>query len=117
MSAHAIHAPVLPRLVGRTRVRTCDKAAAHERAPQSADEEPLDDLELLAADWQRALDSADRALVAAVGTLPTPYLEKRRRALAEERRQTAELLVAVARARGSRRACPCRRNVARSLTP
>jgi hypothetical protein len=49
--------------------------------------------------------------------LPTPYLEKRRRALAEERRQTAELLVAVARARGSRRDCPCRRNVARSLTP
>ena len=75
----------------------------HERAPQTALEAPLDDLEPLAAQWQRALDAADRALVAAADTLPAPYLRSRRSELAEERRQTAKLLVTVARAKGIHR--------------
>ena len=57
-------------------------------------------MERLARQWQRALDAADAALRAATGTLPGPYLEQHRRALGDERRQTAELLVAVARVRG-----------------
>jgi hypothetical protein len=36
--------------------------------------------------------------------LPAPYLERRHRALGKERRQTAELLVAVARVQGIRHA-------------
>ena len=71
--------------------------------PQSPLVAPLDDLEPLAAQWQRALDAADRALLAAADTLPAPYLRSHRSALAEERRQTAKLLVTVARATGIRR--------------
>jgi hypothetical protein len=71
--------------------------AAHEHAPLSVPASPFDDLELLAARWQRAFDAADRALRAAAGTLPASYLQQHGRALAEERRQTAELLVTVAR--------------------
>ena len=99
MSAHAVLAPEVPRLGRRTRIRACDRDAAHERAPRSA----LDDLERLAGQWQRAFDAAERALRAAADTLPAVYLQKRRRALAEERRQTAELLATVARAQGIRR--------------
>ena len=60
------------------------------------------DLEPLAARWQRALDAGDRALRAAAESLPTAYLGPRRRALLEERRQTADLLVRVAREQGIR---------------
>jgi HAD superfamily hydrolase (TIGR01509 family) len=60
------------------------------------------DLEPLAAGWQRALDAADRALRAAAESLPPAYLGPRRRALVEERRQTADLLVQVAREQGVR---------------
>jgi len=62
------------------------------------------DLERLAGRWQRAFDAADWALRAAAGTLPAPYLERHRRALGEERRQTADLLVTLARVQGVRRA-------------
>ena len=58
------------------------------------------DLEPLAARWQRALDAGDRALRAAADSLPAAYLAPRRRALVEERRQTADLLVRVAREQG-----------------
>ena len=85
MSAHAVLAPEVPRLGRRARVRTSD-------------------LERLAGQWQRAFGAADRALRAAAGTLPAPYLEQHRRALGVERRETAELLVAVARVQGVRRA-------------
>jgi len=84
MSAHAVLAPEMPRL-GQAHVRKFE-------------------MERPAGRWQRAFDAADRALRAAAGTLPAPYLEKRRRALGEERRQTAELLVAVARVQGIRHA-------------
>jgi HAD superfamily hydrolase (TIGR01509 family) len=61
---------------------------------------PGRDLEPLAARWQRALDAGDRALRAGAESLPAAYLTPRRRALVDERRRTAELLVAVARERG-----------------
>ena len=60
------------------------------------------DLDALASGWQRALDADERALAAAVGSLSPTYLKQRRRELAQERRQTADLLVRVARARGAR---------------
>jgi len=81
MSAHAVLAPELARPGRRTHVRASE-------------------VERLATRWQRALDAADAALKAATGTLPGPYLEQHRRALGDERRQTAELLAAVARVRG-----------------
>jgi len=81
MSAHAVLAPDIARLGRRTHV-------------------PTSDIERLATRWQRAFDAADGALRAATGTLPGPYLEQHRRALGDERRQTADLLVAVARMRG-----------------
>ena len=118
MSAHAVLAPEMARPGRRTRVQTCETDAAHEHAPPRAPEAPIDSLELLAAQWQRAFDAADRALIAAVGTLPAPYLEQRRRALGKERRQTAELLVGVARVHGIRRPWRFRRCLAaRPLTP
>jgi beta-phosphoglucomutase-like phosphatase (HAD superfamily) len=58
------------------------------------------DLEPLAARWQRALDAGDRALRAAAESLPAAYLAPHRRALVEERRQTADLLVRVAHEQG-----------------
>ena len=93
----------MPCLGRRTLVRALETDAEPERAPQSAPEAPFDDLEPLAAQWQRALDAADRALVAAADTLPAPYLRSHRSELAEERRQTAKLLITVARAKGIHR--------------
>ena len=104
MSAQAVLAPELARLGRRTRVHSCETDAAHEHAPLRVPEASIDDLERLAGRWQRAFDAADRAPKAAAGTLPAPYLEKQRRALGDERRQTAELLVAVARVQGLRHA-------------
>ena len=60
-------------------------------------------LERLARRWQLSLDAADRALRAAADTLPAPYLQLHSRALVEERRETAELLVTLARVEGIRR--------------
>lgn len=60
------------------------------------------ELDTLATQWQRALDAGELALRAAVGTLPASYLSQRRRELTQERRETAELLTALARARGIR---------------
>jgi hypothetical protein len=48
--------------------------------------------ESLSAAWQRALDAAERALVAARDELPSSYLQERRRALMAERGATAALL-------------------------
>jgi beta-phosphoglucomutase-like phosphatase (HAD superfamily) len=59
-------------------------------------------LDELASHWQRALDTSERALQAAAGTLPPAYLSGRRRELTQERRETALLLADVARARGIR---------------
>ena len=60
------------------------------------------DLHALASQWQRALDAGEFALRAAAETLPASYLSQRRRDLTQERQETAELLKAVARARGIR---------------
>jgi hypothetical protein len=58
------------------------------------------DFESLAEHWQRALDAGDRALRAAAGSLPSSYLGPHRRALLQERRHTADLLVRLARELG-----------------
>jgi beta-phosphoglucomutase-like phosphatase (HAD superfamily) len=55
------------------------------------------DLDGAATRWQLALDAAGRALSAARGSLPGPELERRRASLERERRETAELLLRVAR--------------------
>ena len=60
------------------------------------------DLHALAFRWQRAFDAGELALRAAVETLPASYLNQRRRDLAQERQETAELLKDVARATGIR---------------
>jgi hypothetical protein len=56
-------------------------------------------LDTVAARWQSALDSAQRALTAAGGRfgLPAAELDERRRKLVQERQETAQLLVALAR--------------------
>jgi HAD superfamily hydrolase (TIGR01509 family) len=59
-------------------------------------------LDELASHWQRALDTSERALQVAAGTLPPTYVSGRRRELTQERRETALLLAEVARARGIR---------------
>jgi beta-phosphoglucomutase-like phosphatase (HAD superfamily) len=58
------------------------------------------ELDTIAARWQLALDSATRALNAAIGSLPAPELGRRRRELVRERQQTAEVLIRLARVRG-----------------
>ena len=85
----SVHTPSAPERVRR-------RVQSREPAPAA----PLllaDDLEPLAARWQRALDAGDRALRAAAGTLPSDYLATHRRELVDERRRTAGLLVQVAR--------------------
>lgn len=86
------------------RPRRSTKAAAPWRgpaAPTTQHPRPLD-LDELAARWQRALDAGESALHAAAGTLPASYLGDRRRELIQERKETAELLRSIARARGAR---------------
>ena len=58
------------------------------------------DLDTITAQWQVALDSAERALRAADGSFATPELLRRTSDLVHERRQTAEMLVRLARLRG-----------------
>jgi beta-phosphoglucomutase-like phosphatase (HAD superfamily) len=55
-------------------------------------------LDAVAADWQRALDAAQRALGAAGHSLPSGELEQRRAALVLERRDAAAQLVQLGRA-------------------
>ena len=58
------------------------------------------DLDAITAQWQFALDSAERALSAAAGSLPPSELARRRGDLGRERQQTAETLVRLARLHG-----------------
>jgi beta-phosphoglucomutase-like phosphatase (HAD superfamily) len=60
------------------------------------------ELDSASSQWQLALDAAQRALTAATGSLPAHELERRRRALAHERQQTAEVLVRLASVAGVR---------------
>jgi HAD superfamily hydrolase (TIGR01509 family) len=63
---------------------------------------PAPELDSIAAEWQGALDSAERALVAAGESLPSAELLRRRRRLVQERQHTAEMLVRVAQVTGFR---------------
>jgi beta-phosphoglucomutase-like phosphatase (HAD superfamily) len=63
--------------------------------PPAREDRPPD-LDAAAIRWQLALDAAERALVAARGTLPGAELGQRRMQLARERRDTAKLLRSVA---------------------
>lgn len=56
------------------------------------------ELDGLASHWQRALDAAERAIVAAHGSVPEEELGERARALVAERSATAEALARVAEA-------------------
>ena len=58
------------------------------------------ELDTIAARWQLALDSAERALIAEDGSFSASQLVQRRNALVHERHQTAEMLVRLARLRG-----------------
>ena len=58
---------------------------------------PTLELDTVASAWQLALDDVDRALSAAANSLAPDELTRRRRALEQERRQTAGLLADVAR--------------------
>lgn len=60
---------------------------------------PLE-LDSVASQWQRALDSAQRGLTAAAGTLPAPELAVRQRKLTAERREAAEGLDRLAQSAG-----------------
>jgi beta-phosphoglucomutase-like phosphatase (HAD superfamily) len=68
----------------------------------SASAHPFE-LDTVASRWQWALDSAQRALTAAAGRFgpPAGELEERRRGLAHERQEIAQLLVALARETGA----------------
>jgi beta-phosphoglucomutase-like phosphatase (HAD superfamily) len=74
-----------------------DHGGRYEPAPEAAS--PVD-LDALAARWQHALTAAERSLSAAGGTLPPFEVRERRLALARERRETADLLVGVAKGAG-----------------
>jgi beta-phosphoglucomutase-like phosphatase (HAD superfamily) len=89
---------------GRLPRRTRGRVAPRRQPPPAATPQPpvRPSLDALASGWQRALDADERALSAAAGSLSDGYLKQRRRELAQERRQTAELLVHVAQAKGVR---------------
>jgi beta-phosphoglucomutase-like phosphatase (HAD superfamily) len=55
------------------------------------------ELDTVASHWQRAFDTTDRALAAAGDLLPAAELQRERRALTQERQQTATMLVRLAR--------------------
>ena len=58
------------------------------------------DVEALAVRWQCALDAAENALGPASSSLPLAEIARRRQALTLERRETADLLVRLARVAG-----------------
>lgn len=60
------------------------------------------ELDTITSKWQRALDAAERALIAAAPSLPTSEIGRRRRELVWERQQTAEMLVRLAHLSGVR---------------
>jgi len=75
-------------------MRTVDTPEVASRRLQSPD------LDAIAAQWQLALDSAERALSAADGSFPSSQLARRRSDLAHERQRTAEMLAGLARLHG-----------------
>ena len=90
-----------PRTGGRRRGRPRAAVAACVAVPEGESPRPAKprvrlELEPVASRWQRALDAAERALLAARGDVPTAELRLRRQALARERSQAAEALARLA---------------------
>jgi beta-phosphoglucomutase-like phosphatase (HAD superfamily) len=79
-------------------------AGAERARPPAAFPEPSYgiDLEALAAQWQRSLDAAERALHGRDGSMPPEYARYRRHGLTQERRETAGALARLARVSGVR---------------
>lgn len=92
-------ASVTPRRAGKRIIPAQPRAG---RVAQGEDSQPplSTELERVTAQWQRALDSAERALRAEDGSFSASELVRRRSGLTRERQQTAEMLVRLARARG-----------------
>ena len=90
--------------VREPRRATRSKPASPSRpAPVAAAQPaPARELDTIASRWQLAFDAGERALGAAAGTLPAPYLTQRRRGLIRERKEAAELLAQLAQVRGIR---------------
>jgi beta-phosphoglucomutase-like phosphatase (HAD superfamily) len=86
----------------RARTRPAAERGKRLRARRPPVERPPSRLELdtVASSWQLALDSAERALAAAAGSLTGDEVGRRRRRLERERRSTAELLASLARTAG-----------------
>src|SRR5829696_2116090 len=75
-----------------------DEAEARAAAPAP---DARVNLESLACRWQRSLDATESALSSARVSLEGPELGRRRRALAEERQETAVALARLARVMGA----------------
>ena len=84
---------------GSTAARTAPPRDVPELAAEPV---PALELDTISAQWQLALDAAERALRAAGGSLPASELVGRRRGLVRERQQTAQMLVGLARMAGVR---------------
>src|SRR6476659_9983994 len=87
------HAPTRAASSGAT------PGAARPSAVRLAAVPPARPLELdtVASLWQRALDSAQRALSAEAGVLPAAEIAHRQRSLTRERQDAAEMLADLAR--------------------
>lgn len=95
---------VAPPRGGRAASRTAARTAARTRDALEVAAQPPRPFELdtISSRWQLALDAADLALRAAGESLPPAEVAQRRRTLAHERQETAELLAGLARLAGIR---------------
>ena len=86
--------------------RTGTARAASQLRPRAGTPPPRRPLELdtIASRWQLALDAVDHALSSNVGLLPVTDLQRKRRALAQEREQIGTMLARVAQLTGTRTA-------------
>jgi beta-phosphoglucomutase-like phosphatase (HAD superfamily) len=97
-----VSAPTRPAAIrGTTRVKRRAPPVARSATIEPAARRPQQlQLESLSAQWQRALDAADRALLAAQGHIPASELQPRKSELNLERQQTATELRRVAAVAG-----------------
>ena len=93
-------APAIPRKAAPLSPRPLRRAPLRPLPSPVSATRPVD-LETLAVQWQRAFDAADRGLSVGGRTMRDPELLDRRRALAQERRETADLLARVAAVGGT----------------
>jgi len=90
MTVSAPARPTAIRGTSRVKRRAPRPAARGATGVELAAQRPQQlDLEPISAQWQRALDAADRALLAAQDCLHAPELQSRRYELGRERQQTA----------------------------